>query len=180
MDDTPCSDAVMTIRAHAVASVLAVCALFVPAVGSAQKRAMTFEDFAAVRNVSDPQISPSGVSVLYSLRTTDVAKNNRTSVTFLIPTAGGTPKQFPSATVKASEARWSPDGKWVAYTSDDQLWVVAADGSNPRKLTSLNGGASGPVWAPTGDKIAFVSAAYPDCADDPCNAARRSTKTRAS
>src|SRR5205807_563137 len=98
--------------------------------GSAQSvRPMTFEDFVAVRNVGDPQISPSGASVLYSLRTTDVAKNNRTSVTFLIPTAGGTPTQFPSATVKAAEARWSPDGKWVAYTSDDQLWVVTADGS---------------------------------------------------
>ncbi|MFN2603262.1 MAG: prolyl oligopeptidase family serine peptidase [Gemmatimonadaceae bacterium] len=134
---------------------------------------MTFDDFAGVRNVGDPQISPSGASVLYSLRTTNVEKNNRTSVTFLVPTAGGTPTQFPSATVKASEARWSPDGKWVAYTSDDQLWIVAADGSSPRKLTSLNGGASGPVWAPTGDKIAFVSAVYPDCADDPCNVARQ-------
>ena len=137
----------------------------------AQKRAMTFEDFAAVRNVSDPQISPSGASVLYSLRTTDVAKNNRTSVTYIVPFAGGSPRQFPSASVKAGEARWSPDGKWVAYTTGDQLWVVAADGSGARKLTSLNGGASGPVWSPTSDKIAFVSAVYPDCRDNACNAA---------
>ena len=137
----------------------------------AQKRAMTFEDFVAVRNVSDPQISPSGAAVLYSVRTTDLAKNSRTSVTYIIPFAGGAPRQFPSASVKAGEARWSPDGKWVAYTAGDQLWVVSADGSGARKVTSLNGGASGPVWSPTSDRIAFVSGVYPDCRDDACNVA---------
>ncbi|HYN80375.1 MAG TPA: S9 family peptidase [Gemmatimonadaceae bacterium] len=139
---------------------------------SAQKRAMTFEDFAAVRVVSDPQIAPSGVAVLYSVRATDLAKNTRTTRTYLVPTAGGTPRQFPSASVNAGEARWSPDGKWVAYVAGGQLWVVAADGRGARQLTKLHGGASGPVWAPTSDKIAFVSGVYPDCADDACNVAR--------
>lgn len=133
---------------------------------------MTFEDFAAVRAVSDPQIAPSGASVLYAVRTTDLTKNSRTTMTYLVPTAGGVPRQFPSASVNASDARWSPDGKWVAYVAGGQLWVVAADGSGARQLTRLNGGASGPVWAPTGDKIAFVSGVYPECRDDPCNVAR--------
>jgi dipeptidyl aminopeptidase/acylaminoacyl peptidase len=153
-------------------AVVAGIAFLTASTASAQKRAMTFEDFAAVRNVSDPQISPSGAMVLYSVRTTDVAKNSRTSVTYIVPIGGGTPRQFPSASIKAGEARWSPDGKWVAYTSGGQLWVSAADGSAPRQLTTLNGGASGPVWSPTGDRIAFVSSVYPDCTDDPCNVAR--------
>jgi dipeptidyl aminopeptidase/acylaminoacyl peptidase len=140
---------------------------------SAQKRPMTFEDFSAVRGVSDPQISPSGTSVLYALRTTDVAKNKRATVTYLIPVAGGTPRQFPSASVNATEARWSPDGKWVAYIAGGQLWISGADGSNPRQLTTLNGEATGPVWSPTSDKIAFISNVYPDCPDDPCNVARQ-------
>ncbi|HEY4671475.1 MAG TPA: hypothetical protein VIG78_05375, partial [Gemmatimonadaceae bacterium] len=45
------------------------------------QRPMTFEDFAAVKNVGDPQISPDGRSVLYSVRTTDVGANRRTTVT---------------------------------------------------------------------------------------------------
>jgi dipeptidyl aminopeptidase/acylaminoacyl peptidase len=159
----------MRIRNYAIAIGLS---LSFSSVASAQKRAMTFEDYAAVRNVSDPQISPSGASVLYSVRTTDVAKNKRTSVTYLVALAGGAPRQFPSASVNAGEARWSPDGKWVAYTSGNQLWVVAADGSGARQLTKLNGGASGPVWSPTSDRIAFVSGVYPNCRDDACNAAR--------
>jgi len=159
----------MQIRAHVVA--VALFASFA-AVASAQKRPMTFEDFAAIRAVSDPQIAPSGASVLYAVRTADLAKNSRTTATYLVPTAGGAPRQFPSASVNATEARWSPDGKSVAYVAGAQLWVVAADGSGARQLTKVNGGASGPVWAPTSDKIAFVSGVYPDCRDDLCNVAR--------
>jgi hypothetical protein len=59
------------------------------------QRPMTFEDFAAVKNVGDPQISPDGKWVLYSLRTTDLAANRRTSVTKLQSITGGAARQFP-------------------------------------------------------------------------------------
>src|SRR5712671_7558873 len=58
------------------------------------QRPMTFEDFAAVRNVGDPQVSPDGRWVLYSLRTTDVGANKRTTVTKLQLTSGGAARQF--------------------------------------------------------------------------------------
>src|ERR1700680_3927041 len=88
--------------------------------GSAQgsvrvQRPMTFEDFAAVRNVGDPQVSPDGRWVLYSVRTTDVNANRRTTVTRMQLASGGAANQFPNATTSATEARWSPDGKRVAY-----------------------------------------------------------------
>src|SRR3954462_2442550 len=88
------------------------------------QRPMTFEDFAAVRNVGDPQVSPDGKWVLYSLRTTNVAANSRTTVTMLAPTAGGDARQFPDGSTRAAEARWSPDGKRVAYSANGQLWVA--------------------------------------------------------
>src|SRR3954471_88886 len=84
------------------------------------QRPMTFEDFAAVKNVGDPQVSPDGRTVLYSLRTTDLGANRRTTITKLQPVDGGTARQFPDAKTQASEARWSPDGKSVAYIADGQ------------------------------------------------------------
>src|SRR5262245_42343461 len=60
-----------------------------------QRRALTFEDFAGMRGVSDPQISPDGKSVLYAVRTTDIANNSRTTTTFVAPVAGGAPHAFP-------------------------------------------------------------------------------------
>ena len=41
------------------------------------KRPMTFDDFTAVRVVGDPQLSPDGKSVLYSVRVTDIAANRK-------------------------------------------------------------------------------------------------------
>ena len=155
-------------------------AVNLPAQGRVQ-RPMTFEDFAAVKNVGDPQVSPNGAWVLYSLRTTDVNANKRTTVTTLALVGGVTTKesgaassglragQFPNATTQASEARWSPDGKLVAYISRGQLWIADASGANARQISNVNAGASGPVWSPTGDRIAFVSGVYPDCDSDACN-----------
>ena len=93
------------------------------------------------------------------------------STTYALPLGGGRARAFPDDTTHAAEARWSPDGRRVAYTAGGQLWVANADGSGRRQLTTLNGGASGPVWSPTGDRIAFVSAVWPDCTTDACNAA---------
>ena len=136
------------------------------------KRSITFDDFVAVRAVSDPQLSPDGRWVLYAVRTADVDANRRTTKTFLQSFSSGTPRQFPNDSLNVAEARWSPDGRRIAYTTGGQLWVADVNGSNRKQLTTLTGGASGPVWAPTGDRIAFVSSVYPACRDDACNARR--------
>ena len=159
-----------TLRGFALALVLSV------PLAAQGKRPMTFDDFSAVRNITDPQISPDGRWVLFAQRTTDVTANKRTTMTYLVPAAGGAERAFPDATTPANEARWSPDGKRIAFVSGGQLWIAAVDGSARKQLTTLNGGASGPVWAPSGDRIAFVSSVYPDCTSDACNAKRDKEK----
>ncbi len=142
------------------------------AAGAQQPRTITFDDFEAVRGVGDPQPSPDGKLVLYAVRTTDVSANTRSSHTYVVPAAGGSPRAFPGPDVSATEARWSPDGKRVAYIAGGQLWVADANGGARKQLTDLNGGATGPIWSPTGDQIAFTSAVYPDCTSDACNTAK--------
>jgi dipeptidyl aminopeptidase/acylaminoacyl peptidase len=161
----------------AVAPVPAIAQRTAPTVATAAAtRPITFEDFAAVKAVADPQLSPDGRGVLYAVRTTDVEANRRTTTTWLMPVAGGAARRFPNDTTAASEARWSPDGRRVAYVAGGQLWVADASGGSARRLTSLNGGATGPIWSPASDRIAFVSSVYPECSTredyDACDAAR--------
>src|SRR6185436_5028082 len=101
-------------------SVLIAGALLTASTAAAQKRAITFDDFAAVRAVSDPQTSPDGKFILYAIRVADVAANRRTAQTFVVPSTGGTPRAFPSQSISATEARWSPDGSHIAYIASDQ------------------------------------------------------------
>jgi dipeptidyl aminopeptidase/acylaminoacyl peptidase len=141
------------------------------------RRALTFDDFAAVRLVSDPQISPDGRSLLYALRTADVEANRRVTHTMLTAVATpGNARRFPNDTTRATEARWSPDGSRIAYVAGGQLWVADARGGDARRITNLAGGAGGAVWAPTGTHIAFVSTVTPDCSDDACNRAREKAR----
>jgi dipeptidyl aminopeptidase/acylaminoacyl peptidase len=151
-----------------------VLAVGAQSLGAQQKRPITFEDFAAVRAVSDAQLSPDARTVLYAVRTTDVAANRRSGKTYSALVGGGAPRPFPGEDVNASEARWSPDGRRVSYIAAGQLWVADADGGNRVQLTKLNGGATGPVWSASGSLIAFTSSVYPDCSSDACNATRDS------
>ena len=156
-------------------ALLAVAALtcVAPPVSRAQApHPITIQDFEALKSIGDPQLSPDGRWVLYSVRSTNLAQNKRRTVSVIQPVTGGTPRQFPDPNTAAAEARWSPDGKWIAYTSGGQLWIADVSGGNRKQITSLNDGASGPVWAPTGDRIAFVSGVYPGCDTDACNVAR--------
>lgn len=157
-------------------AVVFVAAALVPAVAGpawAQpaRRSLTYDDAAAMRQVADPHVSPDGRLVLYRVSSTNVAANRRVVRTFLVPSDGSAPpRPFPDDTTVAIEARFSPDGRRVAWVHQGQLWVSLIDGSARRQLTRLWGGVTGPRWAPGGDRIAFSSRVYPGCATDACNA----------
>ncbi|HEX6939846.1 MAG TPA: amidohydrolase family protein [Longimicrobiales bacterium] len=56
---------------------------------------------------------------------------------------------------------WSPDGKWIAFTTwDDTLgghvWKVPADGGRPRRLTKEPGEYVHPAWSPDGREVLVV------------------------
>lgn len=155
-----------------IAPLIVAGALVLAARSANAQRPLSYADFAALKGISDPQLSPDGTWVLYNVRTTDMDANRRTGRTYVLAVGGGTPRAWPDDSVRAAEARWSPDGKQVAFTASGQLWVASADGSNQRRLTTLSGGASGPVWAGSGDRIAFVSPVFPSCQTDSCNAER--------
>ncbi len=78
---------------------------------------------------------------------------------YLMPIKGGEAKPLTHSIAWEMQAKFSPDGKQLAYTSDqgggDNIWVMHVDGTNQRQITKesfrlLNS----PTWSPDGEYIA--------------------------
>jgi dipeptidyl aminopeptidase/acylaminoacyl peptidase len=156
----------------AVAVVLALASL-----AAAQQTAQQFtiNDLINVRRVSDPQVSPDGKWIAFTIADTDKAANKRMTQIYTVAVEGGAePRPLTSGDKSSSSPRWSPDGKRIAFISarDGQVWVMNADGSAPKKVTNISTGADSPLWSPDGKWIAFVSDIYPECTTDECNKKR--------
>ncbi|MGH9943265.1 MAG: TolB family protein, partial [Pyrinomonadaceae bacterium] len=142
------------------------------AVHAQPARPLTIDDLLKVRRVGDPQLSPDGRQIAYTISDPDKTANRSRTQIYLISVSGGEPKQLTSGAASAAAPRWSPDGKRLAYTTGGQIHVMDVASGQSKQVTNISTGAGDPVWSPDGKLIAFVSDIYPDCADDACNQKR--------
>ncbi len=150
-------------RRFALFLFLAICLLKNSAF--ADKRPIADTDLYAFKWLADPRISPDGSMVVYTLVTTTVKHDNYQTALWIVPTGGGTARQFTGGPHDVSP-RWSPDGKRLAFLragekdgkpEPAQLFVIDANGGEARALTDVPKGASAPVWSPSGKAIVFLS-----------------------
>jgi dipeptidyl aminopeptidase/acylaminoacyl peptidase len=133
-------------------------------------RPLTLISLAEIPRIQDVQLSPDGRFVSYMLARADWKANRLVAHIWRQATDGGTPLQITNGDAGDATARWSPDGRTLAYmTRGDsglQLFLVSADGGQPRQLTHHVTGVYGgvaPAWAPDGSALYFLAAdARPD------------------
>jgi len=159
-----------------------LCLLAAPAAAQ-QRHALTVEEFLRLERPSEPQISPDGRWVAYSVTTTDLQANRRRTDLWLRAADGsGAARRLSTDSLGGRSARWSPDGTRLAYVSSrggtPQIWLYTVVDGARRQLTTLSTGADGVLWSPSGRMLAFVSEVYPDCADDACNQRRADEDAR--
>jgi len=146
-----------------------------PAVQTAAKRGITFDDLISLHRISEVQVSPDGKWAAYRVATPDLQANRSASNLWIVSTAGGPPQQL-TRSGRDSRPQWSPDGKRLAFLSirdtTAQVYLLSLEGGEASKLTSLSTGADNVLWSPDGKTLAFTSEVYPDCRDDACNSKR--------
>ena len=138
----------------------------------AQKLPFNADALLQVQRVGDPQLSPDGKTVAFSVSQPDVPNNRAAHSVWSVPLAGGAPQKLVD---QADRPRWSPDGKLLYYTGTSggasQIWSMAPDGSAAKQITRLATEASGQTISPDGKYLLVSSDVYPECgADEACNA----------
>jgi len=148
-------------RHLALLACLTLPASLIPHPGLAQKRAITFEDYIALKAVGDPQLSPDGRWVAYAVATPSLADNRSVSRIWLAEVATGANHQLTQGPGSDRSPRWSPDGKTLAFLSTrqngPQVWVLDLSGGEARRVSNLSEGAGELYWLPDGKGFLVVS-----------------------
>ncbi len=136
----------------------------------AKKRAMQTKDLYRLQTISDPQVSPDGKWISYSVSSVDTTKDKRNSDLWMVSWDGKESVQLTSSPDAESRARFSPDGKYISFLSarqgatKSQIWLMDRRGGEAKKLTDLKTDLDDYAWSPDGTKMALVLR-DPDYAD---------------
>ena len=105
---------------------------------------------------NDHGISPDGQSLAIS----DSSGSSQKSSIFIVPIAGGTPRQVTQYSPSYWHG-WSPDGKTLAYAGQREgefdIYTIPVGGGQETRLTTAKGLDDGPEYSPDGDYIYFNS-----------------------
>jgi dipeptidyl aminopeptidase/acylaminoacyl peptidase len=155
--------------AYPLAVLLTVAALSSPALAETPApRTLAITDLAKLRAVADPQVSPDGRWIAYTVGTVDTEKDKRDTDLYMV-SWDGTDRIRLTSTPESSESRprWSPDGRYLAFLTkrgdDDeakklgaQVWLLDRRGGEAQKVTTIKGGVSSYAWSPDGKRLVLV------------------------
>jgi Tol biopolymer transport system component len=134
-----------------------------PAADHAPERLLTVADLDALRTVSDPTLSPDGAWVAYSVRTTDTARDKRSTHLWMTSWDARHTVQLTQSEASEHSPGWSPDGRALAFLSNrgekdgpDELWLLDRDGGDAQQLTQFKGDVTDYAWSADGRRLALV------------------------
>ncbi len=126
-----------------------------------------------LKAVGTPRVSPDGKRILYTVSDAVMAADKSEFVTqiWLGETRGKTSEvrsqthlpnlQLTFGEKSSSNPRWSPDGNWIAFTSNrkdnkNNLYLLSVNGGEAEPLTDLKSNIGNFEWSPDGRSIAFT------------------------
>jgi dipeptidyl aminopeptidase/acylaminoacyl peptidase len=127
------------------------------------RRVPSVDDLLKIKSLSTARISPDGKRVAYGVTRADFKQDAFITHLWLADVATGKAVQLTRGEKSAGNPIWSPDGRWLAFTSDraggkSQIFVIPPDGGEAAQLTKSETGVNDFAWSPDGKTIAFTAA----------------------
>jgi len=152
----------VTLRSR-LAAVAAVSALLALPAAAAAKRLLTPDDVYNLRSVADPQVSPDGRFVAYTVTRLDAKEDAADTDVWMVPFAGGEAVRLTASPKRETAPRWSPDGRYLAFLSARegknkkvQVWLLDRQGGEAVRLTDYQADVEEVAWSPDGKRLALV------------------------
>jgi dipeptidyl aminopeptidase/acylaminoacyl peptidase len=127
---------------------LLVMAVSISSPATAQ-RPVEARDLLRIREVSDPQLSPDGAWVAYTVSTSDTVEDKRDADVWMTRWDGERSVRLTYSKARERSPRWSPDGRYLAFLSSrddprevEQVWLLDRTGGEAERVTDLPGGVS--------------------------------------
>jgi dipeptidyl aminopeptidase/acylaminoacyl peptidase len=142
-------------------SVLAFCPSARGQSHSPAPRPITVDDLFQLSEVDDPQLTPDGQWVAYTVKTTLLKEDKSEERICAVASAGGEPIPMTAEGVSSSHPRWSPDGKSLAFLSarhegKKQVWLLNRQGGEAERLTDTPQDVEDFAWAPESRRLVLV------------------------
>ncbi|WP_345053316.1 S9 family peptidase [Hymenobacter glaciei] len=151
---------------------LALLLLLGPGLSQAQRR-FELADISRLVNVSDPQLSPDGKSILVVVSGPNLSANRNEAEVVLVDVASGRQRVLIGGRPTVKQPRWSPTGDRLAFlartgtgkVAHTQLFIQNLASGEFRQLTTASENVQLYSWSPDGTALAYSAA------DAPTNAA---------
>ena len=129
-------------------------------ISQTQKKPFQPLDVFELEWASDPQISPDGTQIIYRRNGFDIMKDRSKGSLWIINADGTSNRKLTSREVSESQARWSPNGDRVAFTSStaegSELFMYWVNSGQIAKISQLEKSPGSLTWSPDGKHIAFT------------------------
>ena len=126
---------------------------------------VNLDDIAGIQGIGDPQVSPDGKWIAYTVSTTDTENDKHPSNIWMVSWDGKQNVQLTYSLESESTPRWTPDGRGLTFLSSrsgpakgSQIWELDRRGGEAHQLTAVkeNQHIQDYSWSPDAKRLILV------------------------